>query len=204
MIIKVCGIKYNDNLKEIVTVDIDMIGINFYKHSSRFAEHIDVTIFPSHISKIGVFVNAGMTEILNYKDQYGLDMAQLHGEESPGFCDELAAHIPIVKAIPVSELQDLNRANLYSFVKYLLFDTKTSQHGGSGLKFNWDYLDQYKGDVPFLLAGGIGFMDAGELLSIQHPQFAGADINSRFEIEPGRKDVNLIRDFVSRIKNKNL
>lgn len=204
MIIKVCGIKYNDNLKEIVTVDIDMIGINFYKHSSRFAEHIDVTIFPSHISKIGVFVNAGMTEILNYKDQYGLDMAQLHGEESPGFCDELAAHIPIVKAIPVSELQDLNRANLYSSVKYLLFDTKTSQHGGSGLKFNWDYLDQYKGDVPFLLAGGIGFMDAGELLSIQHPQFAGADINSRFEIEPGRKDVNLIRDFVSRIKNKNL
>ncbi len=204
MIIKVCGIKYNDNLKEIATVDIDMIGINFYKLSSRFAEHIDVTYLPSHISRVGVFVNAGMTEILNYKDQYNLDLAQLHGEESPGFCDELAAHIPIVKAISVRELQDLNRANLYSSVKYLLFDTKTSQHGGSGLKFNWDYLDQYKGDVPFLLAGGIGIMDAGELLSIQHPQFAGADINSRFEIEPGRKDVNLIRDFVSRIKNKNL
>jgi phosphoribosylanthranilate isomerase len=107
----------------------------------------------------------------------------------------------IIKAISVSTAGDIQKYKEYvGAVDYFLFDTKCKTVGGSGQQFDWQVLDEYDGDVPFLLSGGIGPEDASRILSFHHPRCVGIDLNSRFEIEPGLKDVEKLKEFLLKVK----
>ncbi len=204
MIIKVCGIKYQDNLGQMADLPIDMIGLNFYPRSKRYIESplsIPSTRAPKKL--VGVFVNNNIESILNKVYEYQLDYVQLHGHESPDMVNSLAREVKVIKAFAISNKVDFEQTEGYETVSYFLFDTKTPEYGGSGNKWKWDLLDHYTHDKPFLLAGGIGPHDWEDIKKVKHPLFAGVDINSRFEVEPGRKDVNAVDSFARKCKKEN-
>ena len=141
---------------------------------------------------------------------YGLDYIQLHGDESPVMIDNLrrslvpdiVSSIKIIKAISISSPDDLRKCHEYvGHADMLLFDTKCSTAGGSGRKFDWSFINDYKEDIPFLLSGGIGPDDADSIMSVRHPMMAGIDLNSRFETSPAVKDVEQLRIFITKIRN---
>ena len=155
--------------------------------------------------KVGVFVDASLPFILQQVQRFGLDFVQLHGKESAAFCKELRdaqSNLGIIKAFGVSADFDFSILKEYQrIVDYFLFDTMGKNPGGNGLTFNWDRLQQYDLEVPFLLAGGIGPDSTQALAAFEHPLFAGIDLNSRFESEPGLKDSEVIFQFIQSIKS---
>jgi indole-3-glycerol phosphate synthase len=199
--LKVCGMLYPENIKALATLSIDMLGLIFYEKSPRYAGNLDtevLKIIPPDISKIGVFVNASQADILEKVAKFDLQAVQLHGDESPDFCRELQAqNIKIIKAFQILKAEDFEPCASYKNVcDYFLFDTKTSQYGGSGKKFDWHILSSYKGDTFFFLSGGIGEDDAETIRQLRHPLLYAIDLNSRFEIEPGLKDIGKITAFI--------
>jgi phosphoribosylanthranilate isomerase len=128
----------------------------------------------------------------------------LHGDETPDLCRELkGSGIRVIKAFSTGTGNDLEKCHRYiSCTDFFLFDTRSEEHGGSGKKFNWEILNDYKLKHPFFLSGGIGPEDADEILSIQNPWFYGIDLNSRFEIEPGFKDIWKLKNFLRELKTK--
>ncbi len=198
-IVKVCGINRQNNLNQICRLSVDMIGLNFYLGSKRFINNISINIKPN-IKRVGVFVNPSIGELQQYVYDCNLDYLQLHGNESIEFCEEAMKIKPIIKAFGIDKDFDFIDTLPYSFSEYFLFDTKSIFHGGTGKKFDWHKLLEYEGEVPFLLAGGIGPEDADRLQKINHPQFIGVDINSKFEIEPGLKNVKLVDSFITQFK----
>lgn len=203
MKIKVCGMKDTDNMSDLWQLPINYMGLIFYSKSPRFADGVDASFLddmPKDIEKVGVFVNADIDYILDKVKKYKLDMVQLHGRESVPFCEELSKSVPIIKVFSVSDKSDLANAKDYEHVsKYFLFDTKTSEHGGSGIKFDWKILDAYQGETPFFLSGGISAEDVEIIKNISHPMLHGLDLNSRFETSPGMKDVGLLKKFIKEI-----
>jgi phosphoribosylanthranilate isomerase len=203
MKVKVCGIKNQINLEGISTLPIDMIGLNFYSKSSRFVDqYLNTDGCPDHISKIGVFVNHDIEDLKRLIKKYKLDYIQLHGNESPEYVNQLTPNFKVIKAISIENKSDFQETAKYDNCSYFLFDTRTHLFGGSGNKFNWSFLNAYEGETPFLLAGGIGPNDYRRILDIDHHSFDGIDINSKFEIEPGIKDVNLIKAFLKKINKQ--
>lgn len=199
MIIKVCGLKFEQNLLDISTLDIDMVGYNFYEPSPRYIQN-KLPNTSSHIKKVGVFVNASESFILQKVYEYNLDYAQLHGDENLEFCTKIKASIPVIKVFRVKDQLDVNLIKTFEFCDFFLFDTATKQFGGSGKKFDWSLLNEFDINVPFLLSGGIGAEDLDDILKISHPKFVGIDINSKFEISPGLKDIDKVKFFVDEIK----
>ncbi len=206
MIVKVCGMRDADNIKEVESLGVDWMGFIFYPRSSRYVGEEAPAYLPAKCKRVGVMVNASLEEIIRRQSQFALDFIQLHGDESPQFCASVKERVPNVKLIKVFHIKDksdLNAVGKYDGVAdCFLFETKAGVYGGSGMKFDWDLLDSYHGDVPFLITGGIGVDDAESISRLSHPRFAGVDINSRFEISPAVKDVDLIREFLSRLKNR--
>lgn len=200
LIVKVCGINQNKNMVKINELPIDMLGLNFYLGSKRYIGNTSIIINPN-IKRVGVFVDATIPELKQYHIECQLDYVQLHGDASPDFCLEAQEFVKVIKAFGVDEDFDFDEVMPYSNCDLLIFDTKTPEHGGSGRKFAWEKLNEYQGDVPFLLAGGIGPDDVDEILAVTHPQFIGVDINSKFEFVPGRKNIPLVEAFVNKIKN---
>ena len=204
MKIKVCGMKHPDNIRGLGTLPIDFMGMIFYEKSPRYVDKLtleDLNLLPQYIERVGVFVNAKIDLIIEKVNQYGLDLIQLHGNESPEFCKELNHTLPIIKAFSISDVMDIERTKAYDGLQgYFLFDTKTPQYGGSGQKFDWAILDSYTGHTPFLLSGGISIDDATEIRKIKHPQFYGIDLNSKFEKEPGLKDIELLQQFIKELR----
>jgi len=201
MKLKVCGMKYQDNLEKILEVaQPDMIGMIFHPLSSRFVRDFYLTL-PEGIKKVGVFVNPGKDYIFEKIIEHDLDIIQLHGEEPPEFCENLKrGDLTIMKAFGIENSDSFNQVKDYTYsCDYLLFDTKHPAHGGSGKRFNWSLLDNYNGKVPFLLSGGIGPNDAKKILSIDHPALLGVDINSRFELEPAVKDYASLKKFTDEL-----
>ncbi len=192
--------KNPDNIKELAKLPIDFMGMIFYEKSPRFANELtfdDVNILPPYIEKVGVFVNAGKDYIMEKVNKYNLDLVQLHGSESVELCKELNETIPVIKAFNVADASDFEQTKSYEEVcSYFLFDTKTPQHGGSGQKFDWQILDSYTGNRYFFLSGGISSEDIDDIKKIQHPKFYGIDLNSRFETEPGLKDIKRLQQFI--------
>lgn len=204
--IKVCGMKYPENINEIAALHPDFMGFIFYPKSPRFAESLDVLALkalPSTIKKIGVFVNENLENILTIAYKYKLDGVQLHGTELVEMCKELkSAGYLVIKAFPIAEAYNFKVTKDYEGTcDYFLFDTKTDAYGGSGVKFNWSMLDEYTGETPFLLSGGIAADDVTTIKKIEHPRFAGIDLNSKFEIKPGIKDELKLRSFINELKN---
>lgn len=204
--IKVCGMRDPVNIRELSLLPIDLIGGIFYTKSPRYiGDRSDTAMafssLPQNISAVGVFVNDELSVIEEAKAQFNLKFIQLHGNESPVFCEKANHIAPIFKAFGLSETFDFSRIEEYeSEVELFVFDTSCKEHGGSGQKFNWNILEKYRGSTPFLLSGGIGPEDVVLINTIQHSALVGFDLNSGFEISPALKDVPLLNAFLSQLK----
>jgi phosphoribosylanthranilate isomerase len=207
MLIKVCGMRHADNIAELCQLKPDYVGFIFYEKSPRFAGSIlkteNTDIIPVSICKTGVFVNAGQEEILKTVTRFGLNAVQLHGHETPELCAELKGHgLQVLKAFHPENVDGLKELKPYEAVcDFFLFDTPTVAHGGSGQKFDWSVLEQYAGNCPFFLSGGIGPDDAGRILNLKLNRLAGVDINSRFELQPGLKNIEAIKEFIYQLRD---
>jgi len=205
--IKVCGITDPVNAAKVAGTGPDYMGFIFHPASKRYVGPVpDPALFsriPRGILKTGVFVNEHPGIITAALPDYGLDIVQLHGNESPGYCRSLReAGLKIIKAFRMNP--EFNFRILQSYedtCEYFLFDTFTGSGGGSGLKFDWKILDNYLYDKPFFLSGGIGPGDIQKIKEIRHLSFLGVDINSRFEISPGIKDHTKVNEFIKLLKN---
>lgn len=206
LLIKICGIKYPENAREVAALNPDLMGFIFYPASPRFVGNPpDPELFrniPASVSKTGVFVNAHPEDILNASRTFGLPYIQLHGNESPEICRLLKNNrLSLMKAFPVQAGFDFAQTKAYEpFCEYFLFDTSSPAYGGTGKQFDWNILQEYQGTVPFFLSGGIGPDDAEKILRIFHPSLAGVDVNSRFETEPGRKNILMLKHFTDTIR----
>lgn len=223
MVIKVCGMRDAQNIREVSQLGVDMIGMIFYPKSPRYVEmqSSHAGIIPDYVkediniksakspARVGVFVDDMVQNIVTRVVNYHLDYVQLHGNEPREMCENLRLTldpdirpgIKIIKAISVSDASDIQKYKEYvGAVDLFLFDTKCKTVGGSGQQFDWQVLELYDGEVPFLLSGGIGPEDASRLHAFHHPKCIGIDLNSRFEIEPGVKDVEKLKGFLNEIQ----
>ena len=199
MIIKVCGMRDAQNIRDIESLGVDWIGMIFWPKSKRYVAEVP-SYLPGHLKKVGVFVDSTLDDILQHISDYQLDIIQLHGQESPDFAKALKPHT-IIKAFNIEKADDLLQTEKYEGIAdYFLFDTKGKMVGGNGQKFDWSVLTAYQGKTPFLLSGGIGPEDAGSVKSFHHPRCIGIDLNSRFESEPGFKDINQLKTFLNNIR----
>lgn len=203
--IKVCGLTRFADMEQLGEMGVQYGGMIFYNRSLRFAEgKMDagkVNAFKK-IKKVGVFVNADKEYILKQIKSYGLDLLQLHGDESPEFCNDMRKYLPVIKAIRIKEEGDIKKLDNYAGVcDYFLFDAPGELYGGNGKVFNWELLKKYTVDIPFFLSGGIGLSEVKELESFSHPALFAVDVNSRFETEPGIKNINEIKQFVCRLNS---
>ncbi len=198
MIVKVCGMREADNIRRVEALGIDWMGFIFYPRSKRHVAALPPYL-PQNARRVGVFVNAPLAEISPKIKDFGLDCVQLHGSETPDFCAEVKkSGVKVIKAVHVSSDADLSALDYPA--DYLLFETPSEAFGGSGRHFDWSLLNSYSGPVPFLLSGGIGPDDFEAINAMDHPLFAGIDLNSRFESEPGVKQPELLATFLAKLK----
>ena len=202
-IIKVCGMRDAENIREVEALGIDLVGFIFWPKSSRYVNERP-NYMPTKCKRVGVFVDASIDDIRQHVADYVLDIIQLHGSESPDYIralrlDDGCAPV-IIKAFNIATKEDLEATKSYEgIVDYFLFDTKGPSVGGNGAKFDWTLLADYVGETPFLLSGGIGPDDAEHIHAIHHPRCIGIDLNSRFEMAPAIKDVAALRQFLSQL-----
>lgn len=226
MIIKVCGLRDGENIRQVTQLGVNWIGMIFWEKSPR-----NVTMIPTHAGiipdcgtdlgdfkarRVGVFVDEMPQNIITRVVNYHLDLIQLHGHETLTMIRNLRATldpdirsgIQFIKAISIRSRDDIATYKTYAdCVDYFLFDTHTSQTsangqhlpGGTGKQFDWSILDAYDGSIPFLLSGGIGPDDAERVRHFHHPQCIGIDLNSRFESEPGIKDIRKLKQFLEQL-----
>lgn len=208
MKLKVCGMRSEENINSLITqINPDWMGLIFYAKSPRFvSEDFAGSIKGLDIPKVGVFVNANLDEIKNSISVFDLHTIQLHGEESVDFTKSIKEEtgLEVFKVFSVKE--DVDWKELESFlpyVDYFLFDTFTKGYGGSGKTFDWQILRSYPFEKPFLLSGGLSLENIKDIqkLKSEIPQLAGLDINSKFEIEAGLKDVGMIDEFWKKLRD---
>ena len=205
MKLKVCGMRDSENLRELFDqVNPDFVGFIFHPGSPRYfldgSEDIPDELPPE--KRTGVFVNNSMEDIVGEAEYFDIRNIQLHGSESPEFCRMLREKgFTIIKAFGIKSEDDFQTLEDYKAVcDFFLFDTKTPKHGGSGKKFNWDILDKVDISKPYFLSGGIDLEDVDAMLNLKQMPFA-IDINSRFEIEPGLKNIQKISAFKNKFIN---
>ena len=190
----------SENIRAIEQTKADLMGFIFHPKSPRFVASLP-EYMPKKQKRVGVFVNASLEQILAKAQKFSLEYIQLHGDEPPAFCSELKNRgLKVIRALRIANADDIIRAESYNMADLMIFDTKTELYGGSGKKFNWQLLENYKGCVPFLLSGGIRSDTFEEIKAFFHPQFAGIDLNSGFEISPALKDVGKLNNFIEKIK----
>ena len=205
MKLKICGMKYPDNILEVGSLLPDYMGFIFWEKSARYFDGV-LPNLPQSIKKTGVFVNASQEDILAKVNQYDLQAVQLHGHESVAFCQELkntlAKCIEIIKVFSVDSEFDFNELKPFETVcDYFLFDTKGKLPGGNGTTFDWKVLEKYPSQKPFFLSGGIGLDEidlVNEIVKTDLPIYA-IDVNSKFEIEAGLKDKEKLDRFKQKI-----
>lgn len=199
-------------VKQLAELGVDYAGFIFYENSPRYVvgkiQPGELKSLHAEILKVGVFVNETEDKILKIAAAYGLDFVQLHGDETPDFCRNISAHIKIIKAFRLQGDEDVIALmkDYTEAADLFLFDTKAKDYGGTGKKFNWDILQQTSLNKPYFLSGGISYTDVDLLNdfiknSIYNDLYA-LDINSKFETEPGVKDINLVTRFVDEIRRK--
>jgi len=200
--IKICGMRDPDNIREVIGLSPDYLGLIFFEKSPRYGKQYPRVDFPASVKKVGVFVNASEREINHKRISYSLDLLQLHGDESPEMCYVLKqSGAEIIKVFRVDESFDFELTRRYQdYVDYFLFDTATKAFGGSGQKFDWKLLKRYNNARPLFLSGGIGPEDASGILKIEGLNIKAVDINSRFEVEPGIKDLDKLKRFMTELR----
>lgn len=205
LLIKVCGMKDVGNRRQLEELPVDLFGFIFHPPSPRHAGDLSRSglqeLADTLKMKAGVFVNESTVNILSASQIAGLTHIQLHGNETPGQCRELSEMgLIVIKAFRIGNDFDFNVTRDYEeYCGYFLFDTKAEVAGGSGRKFNWGLLDNYRGETPFFLSGGIGPGDAEVILKFSHPRLAGLDLNSGFEDVPGLKNPAKLKYFLEQI-----
>lgn len=202
--IKVCGMRDPQNLEQICALSPEYVGFIFYKQSKRFVgNRPDPALFnipSSQIKKVGVFVNEELRQVRKVIKDYGLEAVQLHGGESADYCRKLSGEGPeLIKVVdPLGNLKDIE--NYAGVVDYLLFDSAGEGKGGTGRKFDWKLLEELPAGPSFFLSGGIGPGDAEDIRNLELDALSGVDINSRFELLPGLKDVERLKKFFTEIR----
>jgi len=224
MRIKVCGMTDIDQMHQLGELGVEFAGMIFYPKSPRFVLKHGLTgeqvkKAKLKVYKIGVFVNATYDEVMNHVETFGLDMVQVHGNETPYYCDKLADQVQLVKAFRFAEYDHVEWMikDFYNCSDMFMFDTGTVVQGGaenwqSGemqhtvvqRKFNWRRLGGMDIGKPFFLSGGIEPTDAGDIKQFLKDPVAkdlfAIDINSRFETLPGVKNMELIKKFIGELK----
>ena len=198
MKLKVCGMKYRDNIEAVVRLQPDYLGFIFWERSSRFFDG-EMPEVPSHIKKTGVFVDASYEEITDKVNRYELQAVQLHGNEAPDLCKKLKGDdLEVIKVFSIKDHFDFSLLQPYEDVcDYYLFDTKGKLPGGNGYGFDWTILNQYSSKKPFFLSGGIGLDEVEnvkKILKTDLPIYL-IDVNSKFETAPGLKKEKDIKKF---------
>jgi phosphoribosylanthranilate isomerase len=206
MKLKICGIAQQENMLEVAALGPDYMGFIFYPPSQRDVsekiEHLSFSDIPAEIKKVAVLVDMPLQQAIRLVEKYGFDLVQLHGNESPGYCLEMKRHTMVIKVFRIMDRLPDNLGLYEDCCNYFLFDTKADKPGGTGLTFDHSVLKNYHLDILFFLGGGIGPEHADELLSLGHPMLYAIDINSRFEIKPGIKNITLLKEFINEIKAK--
>lgn len=195
-------------VQELAAMGVDFAGFIFYEKSPRYVgaklSASDIKAVTS-IQKVGVFVNETVEKILQIIDDYGLDMVQLHGDETPAFCQSLKDRVTVMKVFRVKGDEDVQQLvqPYEDAVHYFLFDTKAQEYGGTGKQFDWSVLKSSSVKIPYFLSGGIGPNDADAIkIFIDEEDVFAIDINSRFERQPGDKEIDKIRHFVRQLSQK--
>ena len=209
MKLKVCGITQIQQLTQLDDLGVDYTGLIFYNRSVRYVlnklKSKDVKQLNLSVEKVGVFVNASEEFINAQVELYGLDLVQLHGDETPAFCKHISNTVSVIKAFRITKY---NEQNIDWMVKpyeevcdYYLFDTnRKGAYGGTGEKFDWNILNNNIINKPFFLSGGISLADVEKVKAFRHPFLYAVDINSMVEIEPGIKDMEQVKMFVQELK----
>lgn len=207
MKLKICGMKYQDNMTKVAALQPDYLGFIFYDKSARNFDTI-IPKISGAIKKTGVFVNEDLQVVIEKIKTFDLQAVQLHGEETPEYCDDLknrhaelvSASLEIIKVFSIKNEFNFEVLKLYESVcDYFLFDTKGKHPGGNGYTFDWNVLNAYPSTKPFFLSGGIGFDEIEAVKEFQKSTASkycyALDVNSKFEIEPGLKDIELLKKF---------
>ena len=211
MRVKVCGLNSVDQLLQLDEIGVEFGGFIFYPKSPRYIlKHIQPSdikkVKGQQINKVGVFVNESVDTVLKMVDECGLYLVQLHGDETPKYCEKIANYVTVIKAFRLrNEDNVLWKVKDYNdIVDMFLFDTAGAAYGGTGEKFNWDILNGLNINKPFFLSGGIGPDDVDELVKFSTTNVAkdlfALDVNSKFEKAPGVKDMQLVQQFIRQIK----
>lgn len=190
-----------ENIQELETLGPDFIGFIFYEKSPRYVAVADnqgiISRIDTSINKVGVFVNEPIESLFSTVTEFDLDYVQLHGGEDLDYCKEVEkAGVKIIKVfsvmdqLPLAQIQEFEEV-----VEYFLFDTKTPEYGGSGRHFDWNILNDYNSDKPFLLSGGIKNEDLDEIMKLDIPHLFALDVNSKYESAPGVKNIELIKEL---------
>ncbi len=205
--VKICGMREAENIRAVAALGPDLLGFIFSEKSARFVRGtLDAQTLrelPSGAGRVGVFVDAGLAEITATAAEFGLDYVQLHGHETPEFCQQVRAqNLRIIKAFAVGTNFDFDTLNAYeSSCDYFLFDTKGELPGGNGRAFDWSVLSRYTGPVPFWLSGGLGPENLAAALRFEHPRLHGLDFNSKLETAPGVKNVAAVQRVMLDVGN---
>jgi len=185
------------NIQDVLSVKPDYLGFIFYKPSKRYVDNLSAEFVKQlkGVKKVGVFVDEQPDVIKTIIDAYGLDAVQLHGHESPATVEIIRAFgVIVIKAFGIGAHFDWEQLAAYEkMVDYYLFDTKTVAHGGSGESFDWDLLKQYKGRLPYFLSGGLSPQNMAIANALEDTRLFALDVNSKFELQPGWKDVKLLQ-----------
>lgn len=212
MKLKVCGLTKLDQIQELISLNVDFLGFIFYEKSPRFVlNHLSLEGISAinHQGKVGVFVNETIEKIVEISEKSNLNFIQLHGDEDEEFVKKLrlslSKNIKIIKVIRIgndfekfkNEISKIS--NLKSQISNLLFDTDSKAFGGTGKTFAWQILNEIEIPIPYFLSGGISLENIHQLSTINHQPLA-LDINSKFETEPGSKDLEKIKNFTQIVK----
>lgn len=204
--IKVCGMRDIENIKQLAQCQIDYMGFIFYSKSPRYINTPFQAEIPNRIKKTGVFVNEDLGKIKETIDTFDLDAVQLHGNESTESCLFLKdTGLEIIKAFGIDDsFKWSSLLDYLGVVDYFLFDTKSSAHGGTGKTFNWETLVNYPYSTPYFLSGGLALENITEALKLKDERLYALDLNSKFEIEPGLKDIKQLTQAISIIHHEQI
>ncbi|WP_281613284.1 phosphoribosylanthranilate isomerase [Flammeovirga sp. SubArs3] len=208
---KVCGMRDQKNIYDVLTLAPDYMGFIIYPPSSRFIEKQDVSFleekWPDTVKtkRVGVFVNEDESTILAYAKKYHFDVIQLHGTEPPSLCESLKTKgFEVFKVFGIKDEFNFEALKPYeAYVDYFLFDTKSPQHGGTGETFDWGVLEQYSSTKPFLLSGGLSLENIKNIRKLDHLPCKGIDVNSKFETSPAFKDIEQLKSLAEWVKSIN-
>lgn len=204
MKLKVCGMKYQDNIKAVAALQPDYLGFIFHEKSARYFKG-DLPAIPSTIKKVGVFVDADLKEVIKLIKTHKLQIVQLHGSESPEYCKNLKSQgVEIIKVFSIKDQFDFDNLKPYESVcGFYLFDTKGKLPGGNGYTFDWTVLKNYTSSKPYFLSGGIGLQELENIKAFLNKKESklchAIDVNSQFETAPGLKNIEKLKEFKSQL-----